>query len=341
MYKFDNKIHIIFINWLKVSLFLVFSIIIIGGLTRLTDSGLSITQWELFKGILPPLNDITWNNYFELYKKIPQYNLINYNMNIDEFKVIFYWEYIHRNLGRLIGIFFLIPLIYFHFTNKIEKKYLSICNLILVLIIIQGVIGWFMVKSGLINVTTVSHYRLSIHLSVALIIISLLFWLILNLRNKTLKIFFQFKLNNLPYLFLFFLIFLQIIFGAFVSGLDAGKIYQNWPLMGNTYFPDDTKINNMTNLFDFDNQSLVQFYHRNLAYLITLYIFVILFYIFKNKNKILYKPSFILIIFLSLQILLGIFTLVSGLNIYLASAHQISSVLLVFSIINLYYFHIK
>ena len=157
----------------------------------MTDSGLSITQWELFKGILPPLNEDTWNNYFELYKKIPQYSLINYNMNIDEFKVIFYWEYIHRNLGRLIGIFFLIPLIYFHFTNKIEKKYLNICNLILILIFIQGVIGWFMVKSGLANVTTVSHYRLSIHLSTALIIISLIFWLLLNLRNKTLKIFFN------------------------------------------------------------------------------------------------------------------------------------------------------
>ena len=340
MYK-NDKIYLTFINWLKVSLFLVFSIIIIGGLTRLTDSGLSITQWELFKGILPPLNEDTWNNYFELYKKIPQYSLINYNMNIDEFKVIFYWEYIHRNLGRLIGIFFLIPLIYFHFTKKIEKKYLSICNLILVLIFIQGVIGWFMVKSGLVNVTTVSHYRLSIHLSIALIIISLIFWLLLNLRNKTLKIFFQFKLNNLPFLFLFFLIFLQIIIGAFVSGLDAGNIYQSWPLMGNSYFPDDTEINNMKNFFDFDNQSLVQFYHRNLAYIITLYIFVILFYILKKKNKILYKPSFILLIFLTLQILLGIFTLVSGLNIYLASAHQISSVLLVFSIINLYYFHIK
>ena len=220
MYK-NDKIYLTFINWLKVSLFLVFSIIIIGGLTRLTDSGLSITQWELFKGILPPLNEDTWNNYFELYKKIPQYSLINYNMNIDEFKIIFYWEYIHRNLGRLIGIFFLIPLIYFHFTKKIEKKYLSICNLILVLIFIQGVIGWFMVKSGLVNVTTVSHYRLSIHLSTALIIISLIFWLLLNLRNKTLKIFFQFKLNNLPFLFLFFLIFLQIIIGAFVSGLDV------------------------------------------------------------------------------------------------------------------------
>ena len=340
MYK-NDKIQFLFINWLKLSLFLVFSIIIIGGLTRLTDSGLSITQWELFKGILPPLNENSWNNYFELYKKIPQYKLLNYNMSIDEFKVIFYWEYIHRNLGRFIGIFFLIPLIYFHFTNKIDKKYLYICNSVLLLIIIQGVIGWFMVKSGLINVTTVSHYRLSLHLCVALVIISTIFWLILNLKNSTFKKFFDLSYKNLPYLFLIFLIFLQIIFGAFVSGLDAGKIYQNWPLMGDTFFPDDTKVNSVSNLFDFSNQSLVQFYHRNLAYLITLYILIILFFILKRKNKILYKPSLFLIVFLTLQILLGIFTLVSGLNIYLASAHQISSVLLVFSIVNLYYFHIK
>ena len=340
MFK-NDKIQFLFINWLKLSLFLVFSIIIIGGLTRLTDSGLSITQWELFKGILPPLNENSWNNYFELYKKIPQYKLLNYNMSIDEFKVIFYWEYIHRNLGRFIGIFFLIPLIYFHFTNKIDKKYLYICNSVLLLIIIQGVIGWFMVKSGLINVTTVSHYRLSLHLCVALVIISTIFWLILNLKNSTFKKFFDLSYKNLPYLFLIFLIFLQIIFGAFVSGLDAGKIYQNWPLMGDTFFPDDTKVNSVSNLFDFSNQSLVQFYHRNLAYLITLYILIILFFILKRKNKILYKPSLYLIVFLTLQILLGIFTLVSGLNIYLASAHQISSVLLVFSIVNLYYFHIK
>tara|TARA_B100000941_G_scaffold218042_1_gene160854 strand:+ start:515 stop:1537 length:1023 start_codon:yes stop_codon:yes gene_type:complete len=340
MFK-NDKIQFLFINWLKLSLFLVFSIIIIGGLTRLTDSGLSITQWELFKGILPPLNESSWNNYFELYKTIPQYKLLNYNMSIDEFKVIFYWEYIHRNLGRFIGIFFLIPLIYFHFTNKIDKKYLYICDSILLLIIIQGIIGWFMVKSGLINVTTVSHYRLSLHLCVALVIISTIFWLILNLKNGTFKKFFNLSYKNLPYLFLIFLIFLQIIFGAFVSGLDAGKIYQNWPLMGNTFFPDDTKVNSVSNLFDFSNQSLVQFYHRNLAYLITFYILIILFFILKRKNKILYKPSLFLIVFLTLQILLGIFTLVSGLNIYLASAHQISSVLLVFSIVNLYYFHIK
>ena len=341
MYKNDKKIQILFFNWLKLSLILVFSIIIIGGLTRLTDSGLSITQWELFKGVLPPLNDSSWNNYFELYKKIPQYKLLNYNMSIDEFKVIFYWEYIHRNLGRLIGIFFLLPLIYFHLTNVIDKKYLYICNSILLLIIIQGVIGWFMVKSGLINVTTVSHYRLSLHLCVALIIISTIFWLILNFKNNTFKKFFNLSYENLPYLFLIFLIFLQIIFGAFVSGLDAGKIYQNWPLMGNTFFPDDTKISSINNLFDFNNQSLVQFYHRNLAYFITFYILIILFLILKRKIKILYKPTLLLVTFLFLQILLGILTLISGLNIYLASAHQISSVLLVFSIVNLYYFHIK
>ena len=341
MYKNDKKIQILFFNWLKLSLILVFSIIIIGGLTRLTDSGLSITQWELFKGILPPLNDSSWNNYFELYKKIPQYKLLNYNMSIDEFKVIFYWEYIHRNLGRLIGIFFLLPLIYFHLTNVIDKKYLYICNSILLLIIIQGVIGWFMVKSGLINVTTVSHYRLSLHLCVALIIISTIFWLILNFKNNTFKKFFDLSYENLPYLFLIFLIFLQIIFGAFVSGLDAGKIYQNWPLMGDTFFPDDTKVSSINNLFDFNNQSLVQFYHRNLAYFITFYILIILFLILKRKIKILYKPTLLLVTFLFLQILLGILTLISGLNIYLASAHQISSVLLVFSIVNLYYFHIK
>ena len=114
----------------KLSLILVFSIIIIGGLTRLTNSGLSITEWELFKGILFPLNENTWNIYFEQYKKIPQYKLINFNMNLEEFKIIFYWEYIHRFLARIIGLFFLIPLIYFYFSKKIKKNYLNICYLI-------------------------------------------------------------------------------------------------------------------------------------------------------------------------------------------------------------------
>ena len=122
----DKKINYLFFNWLTICLISVFLIILVGGLTRLTNSGLSITQWELFRGIMPPLNENTWNEYFELYKEIPQFKLINFNMNLAEFKIIFYWEYFHRILGRFIGIFFLIPLLYFHFTKKIKKDYICL-----------------------------------------------------------------------------------------------------------------------------------------------------------------------------------------------------------------------
>ena len=336
-----KNINRLFLYWLYACLIMVFFIIIVGGLTRLTDSGLSITKWELFTGILPPLNETSWINYFEAYKKIPQFEFLSPNMNIDEFKIIFYWEYFHRILARMIGIFFLIPLIYFYFSKKIPKKYISICCLIFLFIVFQGVVGWYMVKSGLVNDVTVSHYRLSIHLCSAVIIISILFWLIRNFTTQKNKVFFNFKNNNLPYLFLIFIIFLQIIIGAFVSGLDAGKIYQTWPMMGEAYFPDDFSINNLKNIIEFNNHSLVQFYHRNLAYLIIFYVLFLTIYILKKKLFYLYTPLKILLFFLVIQAILGIFTLVSGLNIYLASSHQITSILLVFSALNLYYFTAK
>ena len=156
MYENEKKINKLFLYWLIISLFMVFFIIIVGGLTRLTDSGLSITKWELFKGLLPPLSDEAWKNYFDQYKQIPQYKLINFDMNIDQFKIIFYWEYFHRILARLIGIFFLIPLLFFVLSKKINQKYLKICFFIFFLILIQGVVGWLMVQSGLINDVTVS-----------------------------------------------------------------------------------------------------------------------------------------------------------------------------------------
>jgi cytochrome c oxidase assembly protein subunit 15 len=315
--------------------------VIVGGLTRLTNSGLSITEWELFKGILPPLNNSSWNTYFELYKEIPQYKLLNFNMKIEEFKIIFYWEYFHRVLGRFIGLFFMIPLLFFYFNNTINRDYLKLCYLIFILILAQGAIGWYMVKSGLTNDVTVSHYRLSLHLSMAFIIISIIFWIIINFQNKTIKKFLDFSKQNLVFLILISLIFLQINLGAFVSGLDAGKIYQTWPLMGYSYFPNDLIIENIGSLIDFNNHSLVQFYHRNLSYLIVLYIIGLSYFIIKKKFIKLYKPLVFIFIFLLLQIILGILTLISGLNIYLSSAHQINGVLLVFSSINLYYFHIK
>jgi cytochrome c oxidase assembly protein subunit 15 len=209
------------------------------------------------------------------------------------------------------------------------------------LIFTQGFVGWYMVKSGLVSNISVSHYRLSIHLTIAFIIISSLFWLIKKIKNNTDKIFFNFSINNIFFLLLIFLIFIQIILGAFVSGLDAGSIYQTWPLMGNTYFPDDFIIKDIKSVINFDNHSLVQFYHRNLAYLITFYILLLGIFIQIKNMRYLFKPFTILIIFLVLQIILGIFTLLSELNIYLALGHQISSVLLVFSAINLYYYQAK
>ena len=333
----EEKINKLFINWLNLSLILVFFIIIVGGLTRLTNSGLSITEWELFEGILPPLTDNSWNIYFEKYKQIPQYKLLNSNMTMDEFKIIFFWEYFHRVLARLIGLFFMILLIYFYFTKKIEKKYIFICYLILSLIIFQGIIGWYMVQSGLVNDVTVSHYRLSFHLITAILIISIIFWLIKNAQSKNFKSFFKFSYSNLPFQILILLIFFQIIIGAFVSGLDAGKIYQTWPKMGENYYPNDLILSNFINIIKFDNHSLVQFYHRNLAYIIVTYVLFLSIYIYRKKIIFLFYPLKILIFFLLIQAILGIFTLISGLNIYLASAHQITSVLLVFSALNLYY----
>jgi len=334
----ETKINTLFLYWLKTSLLLTFTIIIVGGLTRLTNSGLSIIEWELFRGILPPLNDQAWNLYFEKYKTIPQYELINSNMNLSEFKIIFYWEYIHRILARLIGLFFFLPLIFFYYSKKIKKNYLNICYVIFSLIVFQGIIGWYMVKSGLVNDVTVSHYRLSIHLIVAITIISMIFWLLLNIYNKKDKIFFKFSKHYFPFQFLIIIIFFQIIIGAFVSGLDAGRIYQTWLLMGSTYFPNDILLSNFSFLFDFKNHSLVQFYHRNIAYFIILYSFVLSINIYKKKIYKLYKPMFILLFVLILQITFGIVTLISGLNIFIASAHQILGVLLVFSAVNLYYF---
>ena len=158
-------------------------------------------------------------------------------MTLNEFKIIFYWEYAHRILARLIGLFFLIPFFYFYLSNSINKKKINICFYVLFLILFQGVIGWYMVKSGLVNDVTVSHFRLSLHLIFAFLIISTIFWLILNNKKEDIKTFFNFGSKKVYFLTLIFLIFIQVSMGAFVSGLDAGKIYQTWPLMGDSFFP--------------------------------------------------------------------------------------------------------
>ena len=304
--------------------FLVSSMIVVGGLTRLTDSGLSITDWEFFRGFFPPLNNETWNAYFDSYKKIPEFKLHNYSMNLNEFKVIFWWEWAHRIFGRIIGLAFLIPLIFF--SIKVGFKKLKNLHLIFVLICFQGFLGWYMVKSGLVNNIDVSHFRLSFHLLFAFIILSLIFWNYLDLiylkqNERKLK-------NFLPEIFMI-LIFLQIVFGAFVSGMDAGKIYNTWPLMGNSYFPDDNKIINLFKFSALSDASLVQYLHRNIAYLIFVLYIIITFTVYKNKIVILFKPILILGFVVFLQIFLGILTLLSGAGILISSLHQFSSILLI------------
>ncbi len=326
MYSENIKVNNLISIWLICMFWIISAMIVVGGLTRLTDSGLSITQWQLLSGFLPPLNNSEWIKYFDLYKEIPEFKLQNYDMTMQEFKVIFWWEWAHRFMGRLIGIAFLIPLIYFTF--KIKFKKLINFYFIFGLICFQGFIGWYMVRSGLIDRVDVSHFRLSIHLLVAFFILSLIFWNYLKIKIKNN---FENTINIIfPSSFLF-LIFLQITIGAFVSGMDAGKIYNSWPLMGNSIFPNDNSIVNLLKLSAFSDPSLVQFIHRKLAYLIGLFYLFLLFYIYRNKKTDLYKSVNILGFFIILQIVLGIFTLLYGAQIIIASMHQISSIFLVAS----------
>ena len=329
----ENK-YIYISRWLLLITFLVGLMIIVGGLTRLTDSGLSITRWDLISGIIPPLTLEAWEKSFTLYKQIPEYKLQNSSMNLDQFKIIFWWEYIHRLLGRLIGVLYFFPLIYFLTKKYINKKHQLQLYIILFAILLQGFLGWYMVMSGLTENTNVSHYRLSLHLTLAFIIFIMLLWNYLKFTNNPTFLRKEYFPKYILTTFLI-LILLQISVGALVSGLDAGQIYQTWPLMNQYYFPDDSKINELFSLKSFEIPSLVQFMHRNLAYLIFSLFLIILLIIFKNKNyNYLKKTAFYVFVFLFLQVFLGILAILSGAQIIVASAHQVCSIFLVtFSLI--------
>jgi len=304
----------------------------VGGLTRLTDSGLSITAWELFTGILPPLNNNEWNDYFLAYKKIPEYQNINFGMTLVDFKVIFYWEYAHRLLARIVGLFSILPLIFFtlKFKNNIfySKKY----YLIFLLICVQGFIGWFMVSSGLIENNDVSHFRLSIHLSLALFLLCLIFWYLLEIYNIDK---FRIKLPKLLLFSILILIVLQIVFGAFLSGLNGGLIYNSWPDMNGTFLPSDVNRKDYLSSQLFYNPSIVQFFHRFTAYILLFFITILNYLFIKKKLNISNILLFDLAILL--QIFLGVITLLSGVEIKYASLHQLGSIFVLSSYLLILY----
>ena len=319
-------------RWLILMFTLIVLIIAVGGLTRLTDSGLSITEWELFKGILPPLTSEKWNFYFNEYKEIPEFKSINYNMTLEEFKVIFYWEYIHRLIARLIGLFALIPLIIISLKYKkkliSDYKYLSI----FLLICVQGTVGWYMVTSGLVNNTDVSHYRLALHLSIALIILSINFWFIL----ETFKISsFKIKFNNYFLNIFLILIILQIILCAFLAGLDGGLIYNSWPDMNGSFIPNDINYSDLFFYSSLDDPSVIQFYHRLTAYLLFIFLIILNYNSFKAKTD--FKAITILNFAIFIQIVLGVLTLITGVKITYASLHQLGSVFVLTSFLYIKY----
>ena len=318
--------------WLYLMLLLIILIVFVGGLTRLTDSGLSITEWELFRGIFPPFNNETWNFYFNQYKKIPEYKEINFNMSLSEFKVIYYWEYGHRLIARLIGLFSILPLIYLFLKFKDSRKQIFKYSIIFLLICFQGFIGWFMVESGLINDTDVSHYRLALHLSVAFLILSIVFWFILE--NLDIKKYKTLLPKNFLRLFLFVII-IQIILGAFLAGLDGGLLYNTWPDMNGSFIPNDIVLNEIFFLKSAGNPSVVQFYHRNSAYLILIFLIILNYIFFKNNFN--FKSLIIFNFSIFLQVFIGIVTLITGVKIIYASLHQIGSILVLTSFLFIVY----
>jgi heme a synthase len=307
--------------WLLMSGFMVFLIIIIGGITRLTGSGLSMVEWRPLFGFLPPMSDLEWNRVFELYKLSPEYILKNYGIELSEFKKIFFWEYFHRLWGRLIGIVFIIPFFIFLFSKQIPKFILKKLIIILLLGSIQGIIGWWMVKSGLVNDPSVSQYRLALHLSNALLILFLLAWTYLDNKEGYSPIKFNFSL------IVFFILSITIVAGAFVAGMDAGLMYNEYPLMGDSLIPENYGEYKL--LDPFENPASAQFHHRHLALLTMSCVLIYCYKSYNNSNDLKSKRIAIFLSFIvCFQFVLGVITLINMVPVHLGALHQTGAVIL-------------
>ena len=318
--------------WLITCCAFIFIMVFIGGLTRLTDAGLSIVEWNIFSGIFPPLTNNDWIELFEKYKQFPEYKLVNKNINLYDFKFIFWMEYIHRMWGRLIFLIFLIPLIIFVKKKYISGKFKKHLIIILSLILFQGLFGWYMVKSGLINKPDVSHYRLSIHLLLAFIIYGYLLSLTFSTyiqKNKKKIITNKNKSFYILNLILIFLILTTVFSGGMVAGLDAGLVYNTFPLMGDTFVPLDILELRPKFINFFENPVTVQFDHRILGITTFALILLIWFYArLMNFNSNIKKKTNILLVVVLIQICLGITTLLSYVAILPAIVHQLGSLVL-------------
>jgi heme a synthase len=303
--------------WLLAVAALVLLMVVVGGITRLTESGLSITRWEPVAGAIPPLKAADWQAQFELYRSTPQYEQLNHGMTLADFKAIFFWEYAHRLLGRLIGLAFALPLAWFAWRRAIPAGFGWKLGAILALGALQGAIGWWMVASGLVDRPDVSHIRLAIHLLTALLIFAALIWVALDLSARA----------RPPVLAIWALclLFLQFMFGAYVAGLDAGYAFNTWPKMGADWYPAGADWLRPALRNFADNPITVQFVHRWLAFLVAA---AAIWLGLAAWARGLRAEGGALIGAVTAQLLLGILTLLSGVRIEIAVAHQAMAVLL-------------
>ncbi len=319
----DNK-KVVY--WLFTGCFLIFVMVVVGGITRLTNSGLSISDYKLITGTIPPLTEEQWVAEFEFYKQFPEYKKLHYHFTLEDFKGIYFWEWLHRLIGRLIGLVFIIPFLYFLFTKQLTKPTIYKSLVLLFLGGFQGFLGWYMVKSGLVDIPSVSHYRLAAHLTTAFVTFAYCFWVAMDLiypKKKQINTSFR----NLVWVGMIILL-LQIIWGAFVAGLDAGWIHNFWPWMTGGEWVHETVYIEQNPLWRnfIEGKSGVQFVHRYLAYVV---VAIILYIWYRSRNLQLTLPQqrgvqwLVGLVFL--QFLLGVLTLIYAVPLWLGVAHQVGA----------------
>jgi cytochrome c oxidase assembly protein subunit 15 len=311
--------------WLLAVAALVFAMVVVGGITRLTESGLSIVRWDVVTGTLPPIGDAQWQAEFDAYRETPQYRQVNRGMDLDDFKSIYFWEYVHRLLGRLIGFAFAIPLLWFWWRRAIPKGHGWKLGGLLALGGLQGAIGWWMVASGLVDRPDVSHIRLAVHLLTALAIFGCLLWVALDMDGLA-------RAPDAPparmptlALWALSLLFLQFLFGAYVAGLEAGYAFNTWPLMGEDWFPAETPMLTPFLANFADNPVMVQFVHRWLAFAVAALAIALALAAWRSRLR---GPAAALLAAVLIQLLLGILTILTGVEIRIAVAHQAMAAML-------------
>lgn len=313
-------------NWLIVVAIMVIAMILVGGATRLTDSGLSITEWRPVTGAIPPLTETGWLEEFEKYRSSSEYQLQNAGMTLGEFEFIYWWEWGHRFLGRAIGLVFAIPLIVFWVRGMIPAGMKPKLVGLLALGGLQGFVGWWMVASGLVDRVDVSQYRLATHLALAFVILGVTVWLALSARLGSARGAAG-RLTSLALLF-WAAVMLQIVLGAFVAGLDAGRIYTTWPGMEGRIIPDGYLAGLPWYQAIFESHAAVQMHHRWAGYLVAVFAFVAAFAFWKSGDRKLKAASHAIASMVVIQIALGIATLVNAAPLALSLAHQFGAVVL-------------